>query len=124
MDMKKVSCMLDWPVPRSVKELRGFLSLIGYYRKFIQSYGLMAKPLTKLLKKKGFSWSNKAQKAFEALKQVMVSAPILALPNFNELFVVEFDTSNKDIGAVLSQCGHPLTYFNKGLGPKHQALSI
>ena len=117
MDSRKVSCIQDWAVPKNLKELRGFLGLTGYYCRFIKGYGVIAKPLTDLLKKGNTEWSPKAQQAFDNLKQVMIYAPVLALPNFNILFVVESDASNEGIGAVLSQGGRPIAYFSKGLSP-------
>ena len=124
MDSKKVTCMLEWPVPKNIKELRGFLGLTSYYRRFIKGYGVLAKPLTDLLKKGNYAWSDQVQQAFTALKQAMVTTPVLAMPNFNILFVVESDASKEGIGAILSQEGRPVTYFSKGLSPQHQVLSV
>lgn len=85
MDVAKVKDMLDWPVPKGVKELRGFLGLTGYYRRFIKSYGQVAKPLTELLKKEAFQWNEQAQRSFEDLKTRMSTTPVLRLPHLNSL---------------------------------------
>ncbi|XP_026384181.1 uncharacterized protein LOC113279725 [Papaver somniferum] len=93
-DPNKITCMQSWPQPKTIKELRGFLGLTGYYRKFFKDYGAISKPLTDLLKKNSFLWSSSATHAFEKLKLEMTSTPILALPDFTKPFVVESDASD------------------------------
>ncbi|KAL5557203.1 hypothetical protein UlMin_039439 [Ulmus minor] len=94
----KVHAMEQWLTPKSVKEVRGFLGLTGYYRHFVKDYGLLARPLTEVLKKGGFRWGQKESDAFAALKLAMVSLPVLAMPNFDKLFVVKSDVSGNGIG--------------------------
>ncbi|KAL4285207.1 hypothetical protein GQ457_16G013510 [Hibiscus cannabinus] len=124
MDREKVSCIPEWPSPKSVKELRGFLGLSGYYRRFIQGYGNIAKPLTDLLRKDGWKWLESEEIAFQKLKEAICSAPNLALPDFREEFTIEADASDFGVGAVLIQKGKPLAFFSRSLGSRHQALSV
>jgi hypothetical protein len=120
----KIQAMLHWPVPTSVTELRAFLGHTCYYRRFIKNYGLMAKPLTQLLRLKQFAWSPAAQIAFDDIKVAMTRTPVLALSNFKQSFTVETDACQDGIGAALMQQGQPIAYLSKALGQKHKNLSI
>lgn len=124
-DPDKTQVMRQWPIPTNLTELRGFLGLTGYYRKFVQNYGILAKPLTMLLQKNAkFVWTDQAHQAFLALKQDMVTAPVLISPDFSKSFTIETDACSTGIGAVLSQEGHPVAFYSKALGVNNQKLSI
>ena len=115
-DPAKIEAVIGWPQPRSIKEIRGFLGLTGWYRIFIKGYAVIAVPLTSLLKKtKTFSWSHKAQESFEKLKNALVNAPILQLPHFTKTFTFLTDASGQAIGGVLSQEGKPIAYESRKL---------
>jgi hypothetical protein len=123
MDKDKVQTVLEWPQPINIKQLRGFLGLTGYYRRFVKGYAAIAAPLTDLLKKEAFKWTTEATKAFENLKVAITTAPVLALPQFSIPFTIETDASGTGVGAVLSQLGHPIAFFSKKMVPRMQKRS-
>jgi len=123
MDVDKVQAVRAWPQPNSVCALRGFLGLAGYYRRFIKDYGLLAAPLTQLLKKDQFHWSSAADDSFNALKNALSSAAVLHLPNFTKPFFVDCDTSGSGFGAVLHQGEGPLAFFSRPFAARHLKLA-
>jgi len=111
-------------LPKNLRELRGFLGLTGYYRKFIKHYGMICRPLTNLLKKgTPFIWTCSTEEAFQLLKQALMEAHVLAILDFSKTFVLETDACDYGLGAVLMQEGHPVAYLSKPLCPRNQALS-
>ena len=118
VDTKKVAAVRDWPVPRTQRQVRGFLGLAGHYRRFIKGYATVAAPLTNLLRKDGFTWGETERIAFETLKHQLSTTPVLSLPDFAQTFVVETDAVDEGIGAVLLQNGRPICYFSRRLGPR------
>jgi len=111
----------DWPQPRSARVVRGFLGLAGYYRKFVRDYGTIAAPLTALLRKEGFSWSEKAVAVFDALKRAVTTGLVLRLLDFAQPFVVECDASTYGFGAVLLHDKHPVVFFSRPIAPRHRS---
>eukprot|EP00253_Pinus_taeda_P005714 PITA_05714 len=93
VDPKKIQAMQEWPQPKTLKRLRGFLGLTGYCRNFVRNYGRIAKPFTQLLKKNSFFWNEEAQQAFTTLKNAICSTLVLALLDFTKSFVIECDAS-------------------------------
>jgi hypothetical protein len=88
VDPKKIQYMQEWPQSATLKRLRGFLGLTGYYRKFVHHYGKFPKPLTDL-KKNSFHWTPTTKKSFTNLKKYMCTTPVLAAPDFKKIFMVE-----------------------------------
>lgn len=122
-DPEKIKVMQEWPTPKNVKQLRGFLGLTGYYWRFVKDYGLISRPLTRLLKKGAYLWDQEADMTFKRLKEAMTSTPVLTLPDYGLPFVVETDASDVGLGAVLMQQGRPIAFLSKALAPRHQSYS-
>jgi hypothetical protein len=114
----KVQSVLDWVTPSLVKDVRSFLRLAGYYRRFIENFSKIAKSMTDLLKKnKKFEWSEKAKEAFQLLKTKLTIAPVLALPDTSKEFVIFCDASHQELDCVLMQDGHVVAYASRQLKP-------
>ena len=106
VDPEKVERVKEWPIPASVKEVQSFHGFANYYRQFIRNFSQIAAPLTRLMtKKESFSWTEEAQKAFEELKEALLTTPVLQLFDPDKPITVETDASKHALGAVLSQLG-------------------
>ena len=102
-DPSKIDKVKNFPIPIDLTSLRSALGLFSYYRRFVPGFSKIAKPLTQLLKKEEpFFWTETQQKAFDFLKEKLITAPILQYPNFNKPFILYTDASGNGLGAVLS----------------------
>ncbi|GJY18196.1 putative reverse transcriptase domain-containing protein [Tanacetum coccineum] len=111
VDPTKIESIKDWESPKTLTEIRQFLGLAGYYRRFIKGFSKIAKPMTKLTQKSvKFNWGEKEETAFQTLKQKLCSAPIFALPEGSENFVIYYDASHKGLGAMLMQKEKVIAY--------------
>nr|GEX09963.1 putative reverse transcriptase domain-containing protein [Tanacetum cinerariifolium] len=116
MDPAKVEAITKWPRPKTVIEVRSFLGLTGYYRRFVEGFSCLALPLTKLMRKgKKFVWNEEWEKSFKELKKRLVSAPILTLPSGSGGFQIYSDVSKKGLGCVLMQHGKVIAYASRQL---------
>ena len=114
VDDEKIKAIRDWPIPKNVSDVRSFHGLASFYRRFVKDFSTIASPLNDIVKKNvEFKWESEQEKAFNALKEKLTNAPILALPNFSKSFEIECDASNVGIGVVLLQEGHPIAYFSE-----------
>ena len=103
--------MLNWKPSTDVGEIRSFLGLAGYYRRFLEGFSKLAKPMTALLEKNArFVWSEKCQTNFEELKKRLTTAPVLVLPDLSNSFSIYYDTSRQGLGCVLMQEGRVVAY--------------
>ncbi|KAI3765101.1 hypothetical protein L2E82_15127 [Cichorium intybus] len=116
VDPAKIEAVMKWEPPRNPSEIRSFLGLAGYYRRFVENFSSIAAPLTKLTKKgEKFEWTEEQQAAFQKLKQALCEAPVLALPQGGEDFVVYSDASRVGLGCVLMQRGRVIAYASRQL---------
>ena len=118
VDPSKISAILDWKQPTTPREVRSFLGLAGYYRKFVQDFSKLASPLTKLtMKNAKFIWTSKCEEVFQELKKRLTTAPVLTIVNGNQGLSVYTDACGEGVGAVLMQNGKVVAYASRQLRP-------
>ncbi|RZB86561.1 Transposon Ty3-G Gag-Pol polyprotein [Glycine soja] len=116
VDPSKIEAVLKWESPKSIFEIKSFLGLAGYYRRFIEGFSKLALPLTKLTRKgQAFVWDTQCEHSFQILKERLTTAPVLALPNLREHFEVYCDASKMGLGGVLMQNGQVVAYASRQL---------
>jgi hypothetical protein len=117
--LEKIQSILDWPIPRTLIELKGFLGICIYYRRFVKVFSQLRTLLTDLTRKGAFKWSDEAQLTFDKMKKVMSMCPILTLPSFSQPFILERDASGEGVGVLLMQNKHPIAFESRKLrGPE------
>jgi hypothetical protein len=120
VDLAKVTAVTEWEPPKNVGEIHSFLGLAEYYRRFIENFSKIAKPMTELLKKeKKFEWTEGCENSFQELKKRLVSAPVLCLPDLEKEFQVYYDASRQGLGSVLMQGGKVAAYASRQV-KKHE----
>ena len=122
VDPAKIKKVAEWPTPKSSAEVRSFLGLATYFRRFIQGFSSIARPLHRLTQHdmahvQPFPWTATCQAAFETLKLALTTAPVLKMPDYEKSFEIVCDASLHGIGAVLLQDGHPIAYESKKFTP-------
>ena len=116
VDPAKIEAVKDWPQPTNVTEVRSFLGLAGYYRRFVQDFSKIARPLTNLMKKVvRYQWTEECENAFQTLKERLTSALVLALPSREDGFEIYSDASKYGLGCVLMQRGKVIAYASRQL---------
>ena len=130
-ETNKIGAVESFPRPETKREVRGFLGLTGYYRRFIPDYATIALPLTDLTRRTSpnvVEWNEECTKAFETLKRCLCCDPVLKSPDFTQPFVLQTDASDRGAGAVLSQHGadgeeHPVAYYSRKFLPREERYS-
>lgn len=130
VDPEKVQAIKDFPQPTTVRHIRRFLGMTGWFNRFIPNYAIICAPMTDLLKKKcKLQWNEKAELAFQQLKTALTSAPVLVNPDFSKTFFIQCDACTTGIGGVLFQKAdndseHPIAFFSKKLNSAQRNYSI
>ena len=125
MDVSKVKAIQEWEPPTKVPQLRSFLGLVNYYRRFIKGYSARVAPLTDLLKKnKVWEWDERCQQAFENLKKAVTEEPVLALPDHTKVFEIHTNALDFAIVGVLMQDRHLITFKSRKLNDMKRRYTI
>ena len=121
VDPTKIQAVTEWQTPSNVKEVRSFLGLAGYYRRFVEGFSSIARPMTQLLKKeKKFECTPKCEESFQELKRRLTTAPVLATLDIHKEFVIYCDASRTGLGGVLMQEGRVVAYLSRQLRPHEE----
>jgi hypothetical protein len=124
VDPSKVTSVTEWKPPKNVREIHSFLGLARYYRRFIENFSKIAKPMTELLKKeKKFKWTDECEVSFQELKKRLLSALVLCLPDLEQEFQVNCDASRLGLGSVLMQVARVVAYASRQL-KKHETITL
>ena len=127
-DPKKTQVIKEWPIPKDAKDLRQFLGLASYYRRYIRNFANIAAPLHQMTQKSTrFSWNQECKQAFSTLKQCLVQSPVLTFPDFSSTakpFVLQTDASSFGIGAVLEQTGKVVAYASRILTKAEKSYGV
>jgi hypothetical protein len=122
---ERVQAILDWTPPKNVKQVRSFLGLASYCRRFVENFSKIAKPLTDPLHKGiKFEWTDKCQESFQTLKDKLTSAPVLAPPDTRKDFVIYCDASRQGLGCVLMQERKVIAYASRQLRPLEENYPV
>ena len=121
VDSVKIEAVMNWKPPQNVTEVRSFLGLAGYYRRFVQGFSVIASSLIRLLRKGvKFEWDDKCQSSFERLKEMPVKAPVLIQPTSGREYTMHSDASRIGLGCVLMQDWKVVAYAPRQLKPHEQ----
>ena len=121
VDPAKIEAVMSWKPPQNVTEVRSFLGLAGYYRRFVKGFSIIASSFTKLLRKGvKFKWDDKGQLSFEQLKKILVKASVSTQPTSGREYAMYSDASRIGLGCVLMQDGKVVAYASRQLKPHEQ----